>query len=193
MRLAKRSLLSADVSRQKQMYRVIFILSVFLAGCGQRLDQLLDKLAGNHSQTVVLAGSPTTIDSESVSFRSKESMKVLGEVAGVCVVLTSGVAMEAQPIMDQRFNDALGGAALSGTVRVSDHSFDLGRVGQSWRKYGVVTDAEEMAACLSCACGPKPPVGSEIAEVVLRASSPVRVLGIYWESTDAFDNIPENN
>jgi hypothetical protein len=194
MRLAKRSRLSADVSCQKQMYRLIFILAVFLAGCGQRLDQLLDKLAGNHSQTVVLAGSPTTIDSESVAFKSEESMKVLGEVAGVCVVLKSGVAMEAQPIMDQQFKDALGDAALSGTVRVSNgQSFDLGSVGQSWRKYGVVTDAEETAACLSCDCGPKPPVGSEISEVVLRASSPVRVLGIYWESTDAFDSVPKSN
>jgi hypothetical protein len=178
----------------KPMHRIVLILLLFLTGCGQRLDQLFDTLTGNKSQKVVLAGSPTTIDAESVSFRSKEPMKVLGEVAGVCLVLKSGIALASQPIMDKHFTEALGDAALSGSIKlVGGQSFDLGSVGQSWDKYGVVTDSEEIAACLSCACGPKPAVGSEISEVVLRSSSPVRVLGIYWESTDAYDNISKSN
>lgn len=177
------------------MHRFILILCLFsLAGCGRQLDRLMDKLAGNNSQTVVLVGSPTTIDSRNVSFTSKEPMRVLGEAAGVCLVIKSGVALAPQPIMDKHFKEALGDAVLSGTIRVSGgQSFDLGSVGQSWTKYGVLTDAEEIAACLSCACGPKPLVGSEISEVALRSTVPIRVLGIYWESTDAFDKPPKSN
>lgn len=168
-------------------------LFLCLTGCGGQVDQLLDKLAGKESQTVVLAGSPLTIGPEGVSFTSKEPMKVLGNSVGICLVFESGVELTSWSIMDEHYKAAFGEATLSGTIKVSDgKSFDLGRPGQAWREFGVVTDRKEFSACLSCACGPRPQVGAEISEVTLRSSSPVQVKGVYWESTNAFDNIRKN-
>lgn len=134
-----------------------------------------------------------TIGPEGVSFRSKEPMKVLGDTAGICLVLKTGIEPTSWPIMEEHYKDALGEATLSGTIKVSDgKSFELGRLGQAWREFGVVADRNEFSACLSCACGPRPQVGSEISEVTLRSSSPVHVKGIYWESTNAFDNVRKN-
>lgn len=133
-----------------------------------------------------------TIGPEGMWLRSKEPMRVLGETAGICFVLKSGIEPTSWSIMDEHYKAALGEATLSGTIKVSDgKSFELGRPGQAWREFGVVTDRKEFSACLSCACGPRPQVGAEISEVTLRSSLPVHVMGIYWDSTNAFDSTPK--
>jgi hypothetical protein len=84
----------------------------------------------------------------------------------------------------------LGDAKLSAKLKVADgRTFDLSSVCQSWSRC-VVTDDEETAACLSAACGGVEAlsVGSEISQITVRSSVPLRVLGVYWESTDAFDD-----
>ena len=163
-------------------------LCSFLSGCSPRMDHLFDKLMGHNSQTVLLAESSISIGPEGVSLVAKESVKVLGSSADVCLVLKSNIGSPSQPESEVLIKEALGGAELSSTIATSSgQTFDLSCVGQAWRKYGLVTPDEELSVCLSRGCESKLPINAEISAITIRASSPVRILGVYWESTDALD------
>jgi hypothetical protein len=176
------------------MRAALVVILVSLAGCGQRIDKLFDTLMGHETQTVVLAAQPTTLGPDGLVLTSNEPMKVMGDVASVCLILKSGIALAPQSVMEKHFKDALDGAQLSATLTLkTGQTFQSSSVAQSWSKFGEVTSAEEISACISCACGPQPPVGAEISKLVVKASSPIRVLGIYWESTNAYDQAPKSN
>jgi hypothetical protein len=173
---------------------LLLLISVLLAGCGQRLEQLFDLLSGHETQTAVLVGKPVTLGPAGIALKSSETIKVIGEEAGVCVVLRTGIVLAPQPEMDRHYQEALSGTKLSSTITLkSGQVFQSSSVAQSWSKYGKVTSGDEMAACLSCACGPMLPVGSEVSKIEVKSSSPIRVLGMYWESTNAFDKLSRSN
>jgi hypothetical protein len=175
--------------------RCVLLLGLTLiTGCDQRIDRVFEALTGRETQTVVLAAEPTTVGPDGLVLTSNEPMKVIGDVAGVCLVLKSGTELAPQPVMEKHFQEALHGAKLSATLTLkTGQTFQSSSVAQSWAQHGNVTSSAEIAACISCACGPKPPVGAEISNLVVKSSSPLRVLGIYWESTNAYDQIAKSN
>lgn len=160
------------------------------SGCDQRTEQLLDALSGHETQIVILAKEPTTLGPTGITLKSNEPMKVVGETANVCLVLKGGVPLAPQPEMQRIFEEALSGAHLSSVITLkSGQTFHSSRIAQSWSKYGKFTSQDEISACLSCDCGPKPSIGSEVGSIEIKASSPIRVLGMYWESSNAFDSV----
>lgn len=170
------------------MRYLLIAMSALLAGCGPTVEDLLDSLTGSHTQRVILAEVALVVDPAGIKLRSAEPLQVLGEQAQVCLTLKGGVPLDHQPKMEAAFNKALGGATLSGSLTLDNgQTFPVSGAGQAWSKYGRVTSGDEIAACLSCNCGPKPPIGSVVSEVEVHSSIPLRVLGIYWESTNAFD------
>jgi hypothetical protein len=170
------------------MRKAILLLSVLLTGCGDGLDYIFDKLSGHERSTVVLARSSTTISTDPLLLRSAEPMTVVGSYVAICVVLKKDVPLAPQPVMDNYFKEKLGDARLSATLRVKGgQEFTMANASYAWRQRGLISSTEEISACLSCGCGPKPAVGSEISEISLRSSTPLPVLGIYWESNNDFD------
>ncbi len=113
---------------------VLFVV-MLLSGCGRPLDQLFDLLAGHKSQTVVLAPGPLAIGPAELSLTAAEPMRVLGETAGVCVVLKSGVSLAPQNVMDKVFLEGLKGASLTVSFTMqSGRKFSLPATAQAWNK-----------------------------------------------------------
>lgn len=163
-------------------------VSALLGGCGRGAEDFLESLDGSHTQRVILTKAPLVVGPAGIKIKSPEPLQVLGSQAQVCLTLKGGVPLDHQPKMEAIFNKALGGATLSGLLTLNNGQiFLVSGVAQAWSKYGRVTSGDEIAACLSCDCGSKPPIGSVISEVEVHSSAPLHVLGIYWESTNAFD------
>jgi hypothetical protein len=175
------------------MRKLLFLLTFLVAGCDQKIDQFMEKLAGHETNSVILAREPMLLDSKSVSLHSSEPMLVVGNSSAVCLVLKTGVPLAPQPRMDKLFEEAMNGAEVTATLKMkSGEVFTLSQPGQAWAKFGHISSGDELSACLSCACGPQPAIGSQVAEVTITSSAPLKILGSYWESTNAFDQIKDN-
>jgi hypothetical protein len=176
------------------MRHLLLLLVLFLASCDQRADQLLDKISGHETQTVVLAKIPTIIESAGLTLRSEVPLKIIGNSSHLCLVLKSGIPLAPQPVMEKLFREGMQGATVTATLQMKDgKKFSLAQPGQAWKKFGQVTSEEEISACFSCACGPRPAVGAEVSEITVKSSPTIKVLGIYWESTNAFDQNTKGN
>jgi hypothetical protein len=172
------------------MCRFLPLVVLVIAGCDQRVDQLLEKLAGYETNTVVLVKGPTVVGSTGLILRSAQPMKVVGDSSSLCLVLKSGVSLGPQVVMNKLFEESLRGADVTALLRMkSGKTIRLSKPGQAWDKYGHVTSSEEQSACFSCACGVQPTVGDEVAEATVNSTPPIKILGIYWESTNAFDQL----
>lgn len=175
------------------MRKLIFLFSFLITGCDQKLDQLMEKAAGHETNSVVLAKEPMFLDSNGISLHSAEAMLVVGKSSSLCLVLKTGVPLAPQPTMDKLFEDAMRGATVTASLKMKNGEvFTLSQPGQAWAKFGHISSGDEISACLSCTCSPQPAIGSQVAEVTVASSSPLKVLGAYWESTNAFDQINGN-
>lgn len=175
------------------MKNLLFLFPFLIAGCDQKLDQAMDKLAGHETNFVLLGKEPILLNSNGISLHSAEPMLVVGESSSLCLVLKTGVPLAPQPTMDKLYESALHGATVTASLTMKNgETFTISQPGEAWNKYGHISSGEELSACLSCACGPKPAIGSQVAEVSIKSSEPLNVLGVYWESTNAFDQNEDN-
>ena len=170
------------------MRKLIFLFTFLIAGCDQKLDHVMEKLAGHETNSVVLSKEPMLLDSNGISLHGVEPMFVVGRTSSLCLVLKTGVPLAPQPTMDKLFVDAMHGATVTASLKMKNGEvFTFSQAGQAWAKYGHISSGDEVAACLSCACDTQPANGSQVAEVTVASTVPVKVLGAYWESTNAFD------
>ena len=172
------------------MLRRLFLLScILVSGCDQSFDQLFDWLSGQDTQRVVIKETPFVLDRTGLMLSSEKPLRVVGESSSVCLVLKQGVPLLSQPEMDRRFRSVTKDAKFTGWLETTNgERFSINSVGQAWALHGPVTGKGEMSACLSCRCGPTPSVGSQIAKIHVAASKTLKALGVYWESTSAFDD-----
>ncbi|MDR6842400.1 hypothetical protein [Pseudoxanthomonas sacheonensis] len=172
--------------------RLLAICLLLLPGCDSRWDRAIHHLAGVKEQAIVLADKPFEIDSNGRTFTGKEPMEVLGDMADTCLVLKAKYPMAPQAKMDHDFKALLQGTRISATLTdMSGKKYELDSVGQAWNIFGVVSSSEELSACVSCGCKPKIPVGTKIQSIHVKTDKPLSVLGAYWSSTSAFDDVPE--
>jgi hypothetical protein len=171
--------------------RVFMSLStLLLLGCEGQPFSILDAITGKKTQTVILVDTPTTVGETEQSYSAPEPMTVVGESVSVCMVLRTSTPLAAQPTMDRLFSESMGSSVVEASLSTSSGElFLMDKPMQAWQKAGVITSTEELMACASCACGPTPEIGTEIKSVSLAASPPLDVLGIYWESTNRWDDI----
>lgn len=170
------------------MRRCIPVIVLLLVGCGQSTDDYFDKLAGNHSERVPLTTSPVVLSSEPMPFPMDRPLTMLGKTNAVCFALRSDVALRSQHEMEQLLADGLQGAEIHVVVTTDDgKSLDLPAENQGWRKYGVITGSGELSACASVALGHAQPGKKHVTSISASSSDTLRVLGVYWTSTDDFD------
>ena len=161
-------------------------MSLMLLGCDG--EHFLDLLAGHKTETVVLAKDPVVLGTTPLVFRNPRPMKVVGDEAQVCLALRGNVSSVDDPSLKQ----ALNGAKIDISVKLtSGTNLQLDQLMPSWRRWGRVLKSGEYSGCASVCCEDKSklPKGSEVSEVRIVSTRPVRVQGIFWESTNAFDNL----
>jgi hypothetical protein len=65
----------------------------------------------------------------------------------------------------------------------------FGEPSETWSKEGTVAKSDELAACMRAIDAGALPNGVSISHIELSSDVPLDVLGVYWESTNAWDKI----
>lgn len=179
------------------LMRIICAICItgMLSGCEkaerklmQTLDEFGQHLTGEKRQTVILKNAPLIIDEAGLTLSSSSPMQVLGTDSNVCLVLKSGVTNSAT--QDNIFASAMQNSKITTSlITKNGKSYALSGQGQAWSMFGTVTEGNELAACYS-SCGSPLPIGQEISSIQIQAHPALKVLGVYWESTNVFDLIP---
>ena len=140
----------------------------------------------------ILKSAPLTLDARELTLPSATPIQVMGSESNVCLVLNTNRDDDAKD-QDKVFAQAMQGAKVDASLTTKDgKSYVLSSLGKSWSMYGKLTDGQEHAACYST-CGTPIPTGSVVSQITLKALPALKVQGIYWESTNAFDLIQDAN
>ena len=136
---------------------------------------------------VVLAKEPVDLHETSKVFRGDQPMQVVGEQAMVCLVLRGDVKGNET---DELFKQLMGQARVGITIKLkAGETIELSEPMQGWSRSGTVLKSSELVGCASDCCEGRLSKGTEIEEVTIKSSIPLRVEGIYWQSTDAYDGL----
>ena len=161
-----------------------WIACLCLVGCTPS-ENFMDSLFGIKHNVVVLASSALNISPAEVSFTPSKA-EVVGNESRVCIVLAGGVPGEGS---DKEVERILNGAKLSATVTMDDGvNYEFRCQGSGWALSGRIVPANEVTACVLPSCKEKAmPLGSKVRSAAISSTLPIQALGVYWDSTGAFD------
>ena len=174
-----------------KMKRYIILIPVFaLFGCDRVMD-LFDWLEGTKTNIFVLSNVPVMIGKKYSSFKIQGEAIVVGSKASICFVLRGNFPLAASDVMEQEYDKYLKGKNITALIHTeNDSKIEVDKPYQSWSKYGVIEKNDELAACINFKCASeKLTIGTKIKSIDISASSSVNVKGIYWTSTNRWDNI----
>lgn len=115
---------------------------------------------------------------------------VVGSVANVCLALGSGTpAPHTKEQLKTEVGQFLKDSVVSVLVTTAQgENAEFCGPSFGWVREGKFAGENELSVCYQASCsGPTIDVGTEVVSVSLSASPPLKVLGAYWESTNAYD------
>jgi hypothetical protein len=163
----------------------LILVAVVLVGCERLLGAFMPAFGG---QEVALSDKPTVLSSEPTRFAGTEPLKVLGFTSDLCFVLADDVAKDAD--IDATFQRVKGEARLAAVLHTN------GGADVAWKCNGLSFAPSEsghgiLSACMRWECNQTPPKGTEITSIDVTSDRPLRVLGVNWSSTAAFDHVSQ--
>ncbi len=175
-------------------YRVMkFAAALFallaLAACS-KVQRIIDAMTGKTTNIIVLADQPLMIGATQIVLPAADA-RVVGKDTSVCFLLRGNVPSKQM----MKLGDELDAVVQDAGVSVSILSNTGQRTallshGQAWSMYGVILPEDELSICFSVRCGTASlPIGTEVVDVTLSATNPLQVFGVYWQSTDTFDQL----
>ena len=171
--------------------RYFILIPIFaLFGCDRVMD-VFDWLEGTKTNVYVMTNKPISIGKKYISFNTQGDAVVVGSKASICFVLRGNFPLAASDVMEQEYDKYLKGKNITALIQTEKNSkIEVDKPYQSWSKYGVIEKNDELAACINFKCASeKLTVGTKIKSIDISASSPIKVKGIYWTSTNRWDNI----
>jgi hypothetical protein len=178
---------TSDVSRLMRIL-ACSLICLGLGGCAPSED-FMDSLFGIKHNVVVLTSSALDVSQIETSFTPATDAEAVGKESSVCVVLAAGEPGVPWKDTENEANRLLNGAKLSATVTTSDgatHEFQC--QGINWSRNGRIVPSNEIAACVQQSCSKQAiSVGAKVRSIALSSTAPVHALGVYWNSTAAFD------
>ena len=164
-------------------------MSLMLPSCDG--GNFFDLISGHKYEVAVLARNPVVLGTTPLVLRNPRPMKVIGDQAMVCLVLRGDVS-DRDGGNDQLLKQALAGATIDISIKLNSGTrLQLSEPMPAWRRAGRVLKSGEYSGCASLCCEDKTklPKGSEVSEVRIVSTKSVKVQGIFWESTNAFDDL----
>jgi hypothetical protein len=152
-------------------------------------------LSGVDETAVVISPAPLRVSQSPTNFELREPVKVVGSIAQVCLPLRNNFPLGPAEAMNTEFNSLMRGGALTAVVTTTaGQSVKLSKVSQSWSKNGKIEGSDELAACLYTEGRSQAlPVGTAISKVQVASTTPLDVRGIYWVSSNAWDQSKKGN
>jgi hypothetical protein len=171
--------------RGVQIAAALALSVLVLAACQQLVDSLLP-LPGKE---VVLSEAPAVIGQKSLRIVPGSPLEVEGLTSDVCVVLAKDVAKPSD--YDEFFRERMGGAELSAMLYTGDgRKFHWKCHGWGFAM-GPGAGKGDFSACMRSECNEGPGKGAKITAIELNSSRPLKILGVRWSSTDAFDHVSQ--
>lgn len=133
--------------------------------------------------------SSETVLSEEPTIISLSDASVVGSAAKVCLALGAGTPA---PHTSQQLRSEVGEFLGETTVTIlattaTGEQQELCGPSFRWVADGEFAGENELSACFQPCSGDSLKPGSEVGSVSLSASPTLKVLGAYWESTNAYD------
>jgi len=165
-------------------YMVLSAL-ITLAGINREMLHVMEGILGIKRQTVVLENKPIVLRPPGITLRSKKPMKVIGPYVRVCLVLSTP-ARDGTPDQQVRwFKEAMHGVKVGVTFKTKEGSAArTDAVTPSWYKFSRISAKSEMDACFSPRHKGTFATGARMANIRVTVSAPLKVEGIYWESSN---------
>lgn len=156
---------------------IVIMVTILLAGCKEGWTE-----RGLPKDTVLL-DSAAIIGPHSPPIRLNPPLKPHGEVL-VCLVLASGIRYDDRARVDAKYAEMLQGARPTALLlHAGGNSYRLSEAHQNWTDYGRVSSGGELSSCLTTKAEALPE-GVEINSIELTSDIPLKVLGVYWSSTE---------
>ena len=162
----------------------LFFAAILIGGCDSSAPSWppADSL-------VTVFESETEIHQEPLTVMLSDA-SVVGSVANVCLALGSGTPA---PHTKEQLKSEVGQFLKDSTVSVfattaQGEESEFCGPSFGWTREGKFAGENELRVCYQANCsGEAIEVGTEVISVTLSASPPLKVLGAYWESTNAYD------
>jgi hypothetical protein len=137
----------------------------------------------------VISAVPVQLSTTPISFELREPGKVVGSFAAVCLSLRGNLGATKADVMEAEFKSLMKGASVTAIVTTTaGKKLELRNPMETWSKRGTIEERDELSTCLGAAAGQDTlAVGTSISRVEIRASAPLEVRGIYWESNNIGD------
>ena len=138
--------------------------------------------------TAVLSAEPVELGPEVSRFSPESPAEVVGGLAQICVVLEEGVSDGDSEDRISKYQAILGDNEIFGSAYDSDGQVISLMAGSfSWRRDGHIGHKGELSSCLMAHESDRPPVGATIQAIEVEAKTEIRVLGVYFSSSNAWD------
>lgn len=141
------------------------------------------------STRIILQDSPIEIDQDAERFYFPDQSRILGSSSFLCVVIaqvSDSHDSEARRVIHDAFLDGL---KLHASAFVSSgRQLNLSDPAYSWSLSGRILEGSEISSCLHLVES-REVIGDDVEYVDIQASRRITVLGLYWESTNAYDDL----
>ena len=167
------------------MRQCLVVLLVFaLSSCGPETvaPPFTDSYEVLIKDELIIGPEPTRLRSVSA--------KIVGETSNICVPLgtgTPGPHSKLELMAD--IAPYLGDSEIAVTgVFGSGQELKFCGPSYSWKRTGEFAGENEVAVCYFLSCPDhRTTVGDKLEGVTISSNPPIKILGVYWQSTSAFD------
>jgi hypothetical protein len=171
------------------------VISTLLIGGCDRLTDLSRLIWGVEETVIVISPTPIKVSASPTRFELREPVKVVGSIAQLCFPLRADFPLGPTEVMNAEFKSLMREAQLTAVVTTTaGKAVTLEKVSQSWSKNGKVEKRDELSACVyEQQKGQALPVGTAISKVEVKATAPLDVRGVFWVSSNAWDQGKKGN
>jgi len=164
----------------------VAVLALFLGGCDDA-PGVPAPWKSDETTRVILTRDRLILSARPVEFQSISGVKVVGTISGVCLSLRGDIPLRDAQAMAEEFYSNMRTASVRAVVTVAaGQKVILAVPSQSWSEVGQIAKHNELAACVRGRPGDLP-IGTSISSIEITAASRLEVEGVYWESTNVFD------
>ena len=173
----------------------VLLLTLTVSGCDRLFDELSRLLWGVETTVTVISPTPVKVSSSPVRFELAEPARVVGTISQLCLSLRGDFPLAPPEAMSAEFKSLLRGASVNAVVTTTTgQTVPLVKLSQAWSKNGRIEKHNELAACAhEPERGQRLSAGLAIAKVELASTVPLDVRGVYWESSNAWDQGKKGN
>jgi len=141
------------------------------------------------TKIIVLSDEPINLDMSGRTLEFPGERQLVGKTNVLCVVLSETSDFSDTINRQRQYQRILSGTTLIGVIVVNDNNeVQLSPSSYAWHREGYILEANELSSCMAVPSDDQYEVGDTVSSAVISSSKNIKVLGIYWRSTNKYDD-----